>query len=229
MKKIILYAIVAFFTFSFTSCEKELDLWNSETLDYSGRFVFQLMSEDMQDVYMPYDGSEIQIYNTSNNVANEMWIDDISHFIPLKSKFSFTGTSDSFKSSSLEYDKLGDNIYAVNVVPTSAPTAAGQTTTINKFSATSTNYLNGAILEGKIIPNAATTPGGNKADSLYLKIVLHTGTATYTSYAVPVSLRKDPEKEEFAWKFQSSTVDPTRDETYVIGGYRYTGMPEDQF
>jgi len=48
----------------FTSCQEELESWDSETLEYSGRFVFKLMSEDMSDTYVDY-GYEIQLYNTA--------------------------------------------------------------------------------------------------------------------------------------------------------------------
>lgn len=224
MKKIGLYIIIASLMLSFTSCFEDLEIWDSETLEYSGRYVFKLMSEDMKDTYVDYDGYEIQIYNTAGNAPNIVWMDDHEDIFPLKNKFEFSGNASSFKSTTEDFTKLTNNIYSTDDLPTPAPTAAGQTVTEDeKF------YIRAAVLEGKIIPGAAKSIGGNISDSLYIKIKLYSGTATYTSYEVPEALRADPKVPEFKWKFTSATHDPDLDEIYVIGGYRYTGMPEDNF
>lgn len=222
MKKIGFYVIMASLMLGFTSCFEELDNWESETFEYSGRFVFKLMSEDMQDTYVDYDGYEIQIYNTAENVSNVVWMDDHGDIFPLKNKFELTGNASSFKSVTEDFTKLSNNIYSTDDLPTPAPTAAGQTITEDEK-----GYIRASILEGKIIPGAATSIGGNASDSLYVKIKLYSGTATYTSYEVPEALRADPKVPEFKWRFTSATHDPEMDEIYVIGGYRYTGMPED--
>ena len=206
----------------FTSCQEELDNWYSETFEYSGRFVFKLMSEDMSDTYIDYEGYEIQIYNTAENIQNNVWIDDHGLIFHLKSKFVFTGNASSFKSVTEDFAQLPENIHSTEDVPSVVPTAAGQTYTEEEQW-----YIKAAILEGKILPKAATTPGGNQADSIYMKIRLYSGAATFTSYEVPVALRADPEVPEYAWKFTSAVPNPEMEETYVIGGYRYTGMPED--
>lgn len=220
MKKIGLYVTISSLILIFSSCMKELDSWNSETFEYSGRFIYKLMSEDMQDTYV--DGSEIQIYNTADNVQNIIWLDDHEDVFPLKSKFQLTGDATSFKSSSDDFTKLDNNIYSTEDLPSPAPTAIGQTVTEDEKW-----YIKATLLEGKIIPGAATSVGGNVTDSLYIKIKLYSGTATYTSYEIPEALRADPKVPEFKWRFTSATHDPAMDEVYVIGGYRYTGMPED--
>ncbi|MDD3901759.1 MAG: lipid-binding protein [Dysgonamonadaceae bacterium] len=222
MKKIGLYITLSSLILIFSSCMKELDSWNSETFEYSGRFIYKLMSEDMQDTYA--EGSEIQIYNTADNVQNVIWLDDHEDMFPLKSKFQLTGDATSFKSSSDDFATLDNNIYSTEDLPSPAPTATGQTVTEDEKW-----YIKATLLEGKIIPGAATSVGGNVSDSLYIKIKLYSGTATYTSYEVPEALRADPKVPEFKWKFTSATHDPDLDEIYVIGGYRYTGMPEDNF
>jgi len=220
MKKIGIYVIITSLMIGFTSCFEDLEVWDSETLDYSGRFVTKLMSEDMQDTYV--DGSEIQIYNTADNLPNVVWMDDHEDIFPLKSKFEFTGDASSFKSATEDFAKLPNNIYSTDELPTPAPTAAGQTVTDDEKW-----YIRASVLEGKIIPGAATSIGGNVSDSLYIKIKLYSGTATYTSYEVPEALRADPKVPEFKWRFTSATHNTDMDEVYVIGGYRYTGMPED--
>ena len=174
----------------------------------------------MQDTYA--EGSEIQIYNTADNVLNVIWLDDHEDMFPLKSKFQLTGDATSFKSSSDDFATLDNNIYSTEDLPSPAPTATGQTVTEDEKW-----YIKATLLEGKIIPGAATSVGGNVSDSLYIKIKLYSGTATYTSYEIAEALRADPKVPEFRWRFTSATHDPSMDEVYVIGGYRYTGMPED--
>lgn len=222
MKNIFYILGILIFTISVTSCQKDLEIWDSETLDYSGRFVFKLMSEDMQDTYVDYDGYEIQIYNTAENVPNVVWMEDHGDIFPLKSKFELTGNASSFKSTTEDFAQLLNNIYSTDDLPTPNPTAAGQTVTEDEKW-----YTRATVLEGKILPGAATSIGGNSADSLYIKIKLYSGTATYTSYEIAEALRADPKVPEFRWRFTSATRDPAMDEIYVIGGYRYTGMPED--
>ncbi len=222
MKKIGLNILTALLIFSFSSCQEDLEIWDSETLEYSGRFIVDLLSEDMNDVYVR--GEEIMIYNTSDNIENEVWIDDHGNIFPLKSKFIFSGNSSSFKSNVDDFAQLTyNNIMSTEDVPSPAPTAAGQTTTVDEQW-----YVKAAILEGKILPKAATTVGGNEVDSLYMKVKLYSGVATFKSYEIPESMRQDPEKAEFKWKFESATHDATLDETYVLSGHRYSGMPEDR-
>lgn len=224
MKKIFYLFSILSFAIAFSSCEEDLEIWDSETLEYSGRYVMKLMSEDMSETYIDYgDEVELRIYNTSDNIANEVWIDDQGGAFPLKNKFTFTGNSSSFKSTSEDFAQLANNIKSTDKLPTPAPTAAGQTKTVDEK-----EYIRAAVLEGKVLPMAATSPGGNKADSLYIKIKLYSGTAIYTSEEVAVELRKDPEKAEFKWIFKSATHDAAMDEIYVVAGFRYTGMPEDR-
>lgn len=72
MKKIVFLFSVISLLFTFSSCQEGLDNWNSETYEYSGRFVFKLMSEDMSVTYVDYPDSEIQLYNTAENVVNNV-------------------------------------------------------------------------------------------------------------------------------------------------------------
>ncbi|MCK9437043.1 MAG: hypothetical protein M0Q12_07550 [Synergistaceae bacterium] len=221
MKKVI-YFLSVFTLLTFTSCMEELDNWESETFEYSGRFDFKLMSEDMSETIVDHDGYEMQIYNTVDNVENVVWLDDHGDIFPLKCIFELTGNASSFKSSTVDFSQLKNNIYSTDELPSPSPTASGQTVDVEEQW-----YIRAAILDGKIIPGAATTPGGNKADSLYIKIKLFSGTATYESFEVAESVWQDPEIPEFKWKFKSAVHDPDLDETYVVAGYRYTGYPED--
>jgi len=219
MRNIISYMAILFVCLSYTSCKEDLVVWDSQTLEYSGRYIVSLLDEDLNAT--GYDGYEIQLYSTADNIKNQLYIDDLNQLLPLKSKFTFTGSSDLFNSANLEFDQLSNNLNAVNV-PKVAPTAVNQNKTEER------DYLRSAVIEGKIIPQAATTGGGNSSDSIYIKIILYCGTATFKSYSLPVQLRADPEVEQFAWKLDFVTYDPELDETYVLSGYRFTGLPEDQ-
>lgn len=223
MKKIhVIIGMLFASTLSFTSCQQDVEVWNSETLEYSGRYVIELKSEDMTKTLVPYDGTELRIYNTSANVANEVWMDDEKALFPLKCKFSFTGTPASFKSTNVEFEKLTNNVYAISV-PTTAPTTEGQTIEEER------DYLRAAVLDGKITPKSFTTKGGNITDGLSIKIVLYSGTAIFASQTKPEKDWKDPTKPEYFWVLSSVTHDAAKDETYVVNGYIFTGFPEDEF
>jgi len=221
MKKNIIYIAILFFSFTIVSCEEELEIFDSNTLSYSGTYFWQLLDETNTDVYVDYDHDvQLMIYNTSDNVANEVWIEDTDHVFPLKSKFFLSGTSESFQSSSTVFDDLPNNELAIEA-PDEKPTGLSQVTTEFRY------YVRNIIEEGKILPNAATTISGNPVDSIYVKIKLLSGDVSFTSYSVPVEEREDPEVEQFDWEFSSATYDNTSDEIYVISGHRKTGFSED--
>lgn len=232
MKKVIIFIGMLYATISlFTSCQQEVEVWDSATLDYSGRYVIKVMNEDMSETYLNYDNSEVYIYNTANNTPNEMWIEDMNQNLPLKSKFFFTGTPASFQSASMEFDKLTDNLFTTIVPPYDSsengtiqpPTRIGENITLER------PYLRAVVLEGKIIPQVVTTKGGNIADSLFLKLKLYSGEVTFKSALKPKKEWKDPTKEEFVWKYESVTYDATKDEIKVVCGHRYTGFSEDLY
>lgn len=205
-----------------TSCEQEVEVWDSETLDYSGRYVIKLMNEDMSKVIHDYDGSELMIYNTATNVPNEMWLEDMSQLIPLKSKFFFSGTPDSFKSTHTEFDKLTDNLLTISL-PKTAPTAEGQTKEEER------KHLRSFVIDGKITPQSVTTKGGNKADGILIKVKLYSGSATFKSLKKAEKEWANPTVPEYKWAPSAISHDATKDEVIVITGYRYTGFSEDGY
>ncbi|GAA4948783.1 hypothetical protein GCM10023314_22590 [Algibacter agarivorans] len=221
--KIIYLLLIAVFSTTIFSCEEDIEIWDSNTLDYSGTYFWQLYDETNTDLYVDYDHAiQILIYNTSDNKENEVWIEDTDHVFPLKSKFSFTGNSSAFSSTDSDFANLTNNEAVIDPdEPDDKPTGLNQEVTVD------TDYIRSSIIEGKILPNAGTTTSGNPVDSLYIKIKLYSGTVTYSSIEVPVAKRADPEVEEFDWEFSSATYDNTLDETYVISGHRKTGFSED--
>ncbi|GGF72233.1 lipid-binding protein [Wenyingzhuangia marina] len=221
MKKSIRYISLLIIAFTMNSCNEDVEVWDSETLDYSGSFFWELYDEDMTAKYVGYDHDvQLWIYNTAENVPNKVWIEDTDHVFPLKSKFSFTGTSESFMSDETEFDNLDNDIIAIET-PTTKPAGLNEEVTEDRY------YIRNLVLDGKILPNAGTTVSGNPVDSIYIKIKLLSGTVKFTSYEVPEALRADPEKAEYDWIYDSATYDNTLDEIYVISGHRKTGFAED--
>ncbi|MBN1988538.1 MAG: hypothetical protein JW783_04015 [Bacteroidales bacterium] len=224
MKKILLYIALAIGATSLISCQEELEIWDSAVLDYSGRFLFELQDETGTATLVGFDDAQqIYIYSTASNVANEVWIEDVDHLFPFKCKQRLTGNANSFASASLDFNNLENNLLAIEPPTTSKPLGLGETVIVDR------DYIRVAIEEAKILKGAATTVGGNVADSLYMKVRLYCGSVTFASYKLPQSLWADPEVEEFGWELESVTYDNTLDESYVIAGHRYTGFPEDHY
>jgi len=207
---------------SLFSCQEELEIWDSETLEYSGRFIFELRDETGANTLIGYDDDrQIYFYNTSSNTPNEVWVEDIAHVFPFKVKQRLTGDASAFASTSALFNDLENNLLAIEL-PTTKPTAAGVDEVADR------DYIRVAIEEGKILKGAATTAGGNTADSLYMKVRLYSGTVTFTSYTKPQETWANPNVAEYAWEFKSVAYDNTLDEVYVIAGHRYTGFGEDE-
>ncbi|GHT24550.1 hypothetical protein AGMMS4957_17760 [Bacteroidia bacterium] len=235
MKKIILFA-VACTAFIFTSCDNELDNWNSATYEYAGRFVVAATCQEFPGKSAIIEkGNEIYLYNTASNITNEIWLDDVSGKFPLKSKFSLTGNASGF-SAAAAGENVNSRVFIYNATygeyilfsPSNADdfpvaTAAGQTNDGIQ------EYTRATLQEGKIQPKAATSIGGNVTDGIYLKLTLHTDKVQFQSYLLPAADWETPGVAEYGWELvpNSKTVDVSKDEHWTIAGYRYTGYPED--
>lgn len=225
MKK---YSIIflSFVSLVLTSCFKEIDNWDSAVLDYSGRYVVRLLDAEGNAI-TDYDGTEIHLYSTAANKADEMWIDDFQNLLPIKTKVFFTGTPSGFKSVETDYDKLPANLYDQNA-PTVKPTAEGQTY-VSIDEQRDPRIMKMAVLEGKITPDGYTTRGGNVTDAIRLKVKIFYGSLTFTSYKTPESTWAVPGVPEYAWEFKESKYLPDYDKELIIEGYLYTGFDEDEF
>ena len=221
MKKIILSITILLSALSFTSCNEELDLWQSSASEYAGRYVVMIMDKDANKILSDYDGSEFYVYNTAADATNTLWIEDVAHLLPLKCQFTLTGNANSFKSSSTEFSKLYDNTLSIAIPTDTIPHKEGITYSEER------DYVKSAVLDAKILKMAATTKGGNKSDSIYIKIGLYSGEASFISYKLPESKWADPKVPQYSWKFVSVSHDPTKDEELVVSGFRYTGFSED--
>jgi|TARA_B110000037_G_scaffold217266_1_gene277966 hypothetical protein len=221
MKKNIIYIALLFFSFTLISCEEDLEIFDSNTSSYSGTYFWQLWDETYTELYSGYDhASQLMIYNTSDNLTNEIWLEDINEDLPLKSKFFLSGMAESFQSSSMDFADLENNLYAIEA-PGAKPTGLGESVTVGR------EYIRNVIIEGKVLKNLATTTSGNPVDSIYIKIKMLSGTVNFTSFSVPIEERADPEVEQFDWLYESAAYDNTLDESYVLAGHRKTGFAED--
>ena len=222
MKKNIIYIAILFFSFTVVSCEEELEIFDSNTLSYSGTYFYELWDETHTNLQWGYSHAQsMMIYNTSDNVVNEIWYENFdAGGLHIKSKFFLSGTSESFQSSSMDFDDLTNNLPAIEA-PSVKPTALGETVSVAR------EYIRSAIEDGNITKDGETTVSGNPVDGIYLKFKLLSGTVNFISYSVPVEERDDPEVEQFDWEYESATYDNTLDESYVFAGHRKTGFAED--
>jgi Fe-S cluster assembly iron-binding protein IscA len=220
-----------------TSCQKEIDNWYSETFEYSGRFVVATGCDEYDsDNTAIEDGLEVMVYNTASNVANEIWLDFSVAGLPQKGKFKVTGTpsealcTETTKNIS-SHSYYIDTDYGLAPFESSyaeyfrVPAAVGE---INDGLQLYT-YITLDTL--KILPGVATSIGGNKADSIYLKVTLHHDYMVFESREIASKDWADPNVPEYEWvvKPDSNTpADPADwDEHWTLAGYRYTGYPED--
>lgn len=222
MKNIFLYLMGACLSLSLVSCDNEIEIWDSATLDYSGSYLYTVTLEDGTLDHGYNNEYMLEFYNTSANVENEIFIDDHDKYFEMRSKFSLDGDFTNFKSKSLVFADLTDNEKTL-VVPSGKPLKLDTITAIDR------SNIRAAIVEGKIIAKGATTLGGNVTDSLYVKMTLYSGTVNFKSVSVPVEYRANPDKEEFEWELVSVVHDETKDETVTIAGHRFTGFSEDEY
>lgn len=243
MKKLIYIAGIMSLA-ALASCEKqEIDNWYSEVYDYSGRFTVRTVAEgfDPRDprntkYYNRERASEVQIYNTAADIADEIWLDYKYVNYPFKGKFKVTGTPTSFSSSDVSPSETSRNYLIYNpdddewyqFVSDSAAffpeiTAAGQTAQGRQL------HTSVELLEGKIISLGTITPGGNVADSIYLSVKLHSDDIQFISIELDPLIWEDPDVPEYEWQIDpgSNQPDAALDEQWIIGGYRFTGYPED--
>ncbi len=234
MKKYIFIIITVAISVIFSSCNEELENWYTETSSYDGRYVVSQTVEEAkynEDNATIEDGNEIMLYNTAANVQNEIWLETHIAGVHIKVKTVLTGASAAFNGTGEIQNIVRTYLYGEDesrkgkdlTSTLAAPTAAGLTHPgYDLFSRIS-------VGEGKILPKAATTIGGNPSDSFNLKMILHTDKILFESYQIPKEEWGNPDVPEFAWRIRESSRTPLNDwdEHWTLEGYRYTGYPED--
>lgn len=114
--KIALIALLAGgLTASLSSCQEDPETWNSATNAFDGRFVMEVLNEEMKPV--ADEMGQLYIYNSAQNKADEIWLNDVNHRIPLQSKFTIKGEPKAFQSAATEFAQLTDNLSVLGVPP----------------------------------------------------------------------------------------------------------------
>ncbi|MDR3367475.1 MAG: hypothetical protein LBO71_10995 [Prevotellaceae bacterium] len=236
MKKFI-YTASILATLCLASCHEESDSWYSETFDYSGRFVVATTCAEYEDDNTAIeDGLEVMIYNTAANVANEIWLDLSVAGLPQKGKFKVTGTPREALCAE-NAENISSHSYYIDTEYGLAPFEPSYASYFRVPTAT------GELNEGiqlytyitldtlKILPGAATSIGGNAADSIYLKVTMHHDYVKFESRELARKDWADPDVPEYEWVVKAGSNTPADpadwDEHWTLAGYRYTGYPED--
>ncbi|GHV10529.1 hypothetical protein FACS1894162_4960 [Bacteroidia bacterium] len=230
MKKLIfLFSIAA--TMAFSSCLEEKENWYSATSAYDGRFVVSTTCDEYSSDDVPLsDGMEMWVFNSAENVANEIWID---HFaiagVNIKAKLNVVGEATKFNTA--ESFELAANSGVTYVLVNGDPVARFPVTAsvADEIIDCVTLYTRIGVENGGIVKNGATTPGGNKSDSIYLKTTLYSDFFQYISYETDPATWTNPSVPEYDWKIVNGSITNAAgwEEHWTIAGYRYTGFPED--
>lgn len=139
MKKIlVLSSIIA--SFSLFSCSPKFEVENTATESLAGNWICSIFHLDTLDVVMPLDSivwardsAEYVTYNTSDNVSNQMWINDYENFWGTLCKIDCNAGSQTFgvKDSIYtdEYYGVGQKIWGGKVTYGAAKAPASKVTT----------------------------------------------------------------------------------------------------
>lgn len=221
----------------FTSCFEDTDNWYSETSSYDGRYVVAQSCEEYSDDDTAIeDGEELMIYNSATDIENEIIIDFSLAGNPLKGKFNVSGTSASFSASGIVVENLSrtvledDDYYVTeNGSPVGYPSDLETPTEAGTEYTGMQIYARLSLEEGKVIPEGATTIGGNVSDSAYVKVTAYHDYLIIESYQLPEDEWDSPETPKFGWRVKdgSRTNADGQEEHWTLSGYRYTGFPED--
>lgn len=228
MKKVMIFLSIIV-SGLFVSCEEELEIWDSATYDYAGRWYFKVQGENGQTV-KEYGSHLLRTFNSAADVSNEIWIQDPNNvFSPkedaggsavgsiagIKIKCNINGDYTSFSSVDQTEAGAGENANSFPV-PGISPVDENSTNVIP-------NYFNkGAIIEGKVLEDAGTSKSGSSVDSIYLKMRLFAGQVEYNSVY-------DDENEEYVWDQGEFSYYAEPDSVVILAGTRYTGFEEDEY
>jgi hypothetical protein len=239
MRKLIYILFVVSTMAGLTSCFEKLDNWYSATKDYDGRFVVsKTCDSDTTYNQTTLDArEELMLYNSAANTADEIILDVHVAGLPIKGKFKVTGTPADFKAGaevvnvSSEKDITDNDMFLVDsdgdpVAYTSdlgVPESSGDEYPAIQF------YTRLSLQQANISALGATTPGGNKSDSVYVKIFLYSDFLIIESYETPASGWAVPNEPEYAWRIKAGSRQNAdgKEEEWTLEGYRYTGYPED--
>lgn len=223
----------------FTSCMEEIDNWYTNTAAYDGRFVIAATCDEYSsDNTTIEDGEELMMYNSAANIENQIIVDVHVAGFALKGKFDVTGDAREFTATtpvdniSRAATYAGADLYLLSATgdfTSTHPSTLAAPTTAGVERAAIQLYARLSLELGKIMPDGATTIGGNVSDSVYVETTMYADYLTIESYQTPQAGWADSTIPEFAWRIKdgSRTNADGWEEHWTFSGYRYTGFFED--
>lgn len=213
MKKIILFFSICL-TVGLTSCFEEVEVFDTETLDYSGRWYFQVKAEDGAPLHN-YGSHMLNVYNTSENVSDKIWIDDIKNIFGTRIKYDLNGGIEAF--SSVDQTEGGAGLNARDYPRVkNDPAGPDETAMVSNF------FNKGVVVEGKILKLGGSSKTGTPVDSIYMKLKFFAGEIEYKSIY-------DDATKKYKWDDGTFTYYAEPDTTVMVGGTMHTGFPEDDY
>jgi len=170
MKKLIYSLAVLFVLLISCDVKEDYEQINSKAVEYAGQWYFTVTSSDGATVYKIYDNTTLITYNTSDDLATEIWIDDQSGFFPSKFKAVLNGNLEMFSAARSENEYFDSD----TVEPAEATSIGLVSTVIQPFNAFE-------VVSGSILKDVATTKTGNIVDSIFLSIYAYQDIYTFNS------------------------------------------------
>lgn len=213
MKKLFIFLSILMAGF-FVACDEDLEIWDSETLDYSGRWYFEVQGED-GNLLKEYGSHILHTYNSAANVEDEFWIDDVRNVLGIKVKFNIEGDPSNFKSNDVSESAAGQNMKGY-------PSLGGEPEGEGESEVVADYFNKATILDGKILKGAGLSKSGDAVDSIYLKLNLFAGEIVYNSVYDDVT-------DSYIWDEGTFSYYSDPDSVVVISGTMYTGFEEDEY
>ena len=184
MKTIYKGLIAIFLLAVLGGCQEEFDPGSTEAVQFAGEWFYQVQLND-GTVLSDYDyhGDPVLTYNTSDNLPDEIWIDDQDTWpLYMKAKAKVDGESSSFTGTGVSPNEIAIAYYGIPEAPEADGVAVTDTMDYD--------YAAIELLEGEILEDAAKVWQDKEqapADSIRIRVVGHAAVFHYTSKAINFS------------------------------------------
>ena len=165
-------------------CQEEFDPGSTEAVQFAGEWFYEVQLTD-GTVLAEYDyhGDPLLTYNTSDNLPDEIWIDDQDNPpFYMKAKAKINGESSSFTGTGISPNEIAIDYYGIPDAPEADGVAVTDTM---DYDYAAIELIEGEILEGaaKVWQDKEQAP----ADSIRIKVVGHAAVFHYTSKEINYS------------------------------------------
>lgn len=113
MKRLVYILVILLMGTTIYSCQESYEVGSSATEKLAGEWWFAILDEN-GDVMVDYEGiaARMTTYNTADNGANELWVDDLEHYWEFKAKVKANVETLSFGSA----DSVNNVYYDENMI-----------------------------------------------------------------------------------------------------------------